>query len=152
MNRVLESLRKFQLAQAAALRRASDALGVSETDLNAIRTLITITSDDGVAMKDLAHDVGVSPAVLTGIVDRFEEKGWARRQVHRTDRRSIRIVATVTEGSPVAKILAALDEPLRKVANSLSDDTAAVIRRLAAELEAELRNFHPDSAMAGSSA
>ena len=33
-------------------------------------------------MKDLAHDLGVSPAVLTGIVDRLEEKGWIRRQLH----------------------------------------------------------------------
>lgn len=147
MNKVLDSLRRFQFAQTAAFHRASEALGVSDTALNAIHTLVTHPDEDGVTMKDLAQSLGVSPAVLTGIVDRLEEKGWIRRQLHRTDRRSTVVIPTVDEESEVLAVLRALDEPLRKVANSLPDDAAAVVRTLTAAMEAELRNFDPDAAM-----
>jgi DNA-binding MarR family transcriptional regulator len=149
MNRVLDSLRKFQLAQAAAFRRAGDALGVSDTALNALHTLVAANVDSGVSMKDLAHEVGVSPAVLTGIVDKLEEKGWVERRLSTTDRRSTVILPTVPQDSAVAEVLRALDEPLRKVANSISEDTAAVVRRLAGAMEEELRNFDPVSALRG---
>jgi DNA-binding MarR family transcriptional regulator len=146
MNRVLDSLRKFQLAQAAAFRRAGDALDISDTALNALNTLVAAHVESGVSMKDLAHEVGVSPAVLTGIVDKLEEKGWVERRLSSTDRRSTVVVPTVPQDSAVAEVLRALDEPLRKVANSISEDTAAVVRRLAAAMEEELRNFDPASA------
>ncbi len=84
--------------------------------------------------------------MLTGIVDRLEEKGWIRRQLHRTDRRSTLVVPTVEEGSDVQAVLSALDEPLRKVANSLSDEAASVVKRLTAAMEAELRDFDPAAA------
>jgi DNA-binding MarR family transcriptional regulator len=148
MNRVLDSLRKFQLAQAAAFRRAGDALGISDTALTALHILMAAKVEPGVSMKDLAHEVGVSPAVLTGIVDKLEEKGWVKRQLSTTDRRSTDIVPTVAEDSEVAELLRALDEPLRKVANSIPPDTAAVVRRLASAMEAELRNFDPEMALA----
>ena len=146
MNRVLDSLRRFQLAQAAAFRRAGEALDISDTALNALNTLVAAHVESGVSMKDLAHEVGVSPAVLTGIVDRLEEKGWVERRLNATDRRSTVIVPTLRDDSAVAEVLRALDEPLRKVANSISEDTAAVVRRLAGAMEEELRNFDPTTA------
>lgn len=151
MNRVLDALRSFQSAQTAAFHRASEALGISDAALSAIRALVTHNVEDGVTMKDLAHDLGVSPAVLTGIVDRLEEKGWIRRQLHSTDRRSTVIVATVDEDSDVMRVLHALDAPLRRVANSISDDAAAVVRTMSGAMEAELRNFNPELAMGSGS-
>jgi DNA-binding MarR family transcriptional regulator len=151
MNKVLDTLRRFQFAQTAAFHRASEALGISDAALNAIHRLVTDADEDGVTMKDLAHNLGVSPAVLTGIVDRLEEKGWIRRQLHATDRRSTVVVPTVEEDSEVLRVLHALDEPLRRVANSISEDTAAVVRSMARAMEAELRNFDPEVAMDGGS-
>lgn len=145
MNGVLESLRRFQLAQSAALQRAGEALGVSETDLTALRTLIAAHQDGGVPMKELANEVGVSPAVMTGIVDRLEEKGWIRRQAHSTDRRSTVLLPTVDADERVGRVLVALDEPLRKVANSVSAEAATVVKRLVAAMESELRDFDPRS-------
>ena len=146
MNGVLDSLREFQLAQSAALRRAGDALGVSDTALSALN-ILSRKDADGLSMKDLAHEIGVSPAVLTGLVDRLEEKGWAKREHSPVDRRSIVIVPTFDDDSDVAVVLHALDEPLRKVANSISDDAAAVVRRLAGAMEAELRSYDPEAAL-----
>jgi len=145
MNKVLDSLRTFQLAQAAAFRRAGDALGVSDTVLGALNLLTR--HDQGLSMKDLAAEIGVSPAVLTGLVDRLEEKGWVRRDHSPVDRRSIVIMPTIDDDSDVAHVLHALDEPLRRVANSISDETAAVVKRLAGAMEAELRNYDPEAAM-----
>jgi DNA-binding MarR family transcriptional regulator len=146
VNGVLDSLRKFQLAQAAAFRRAGDALGVSDTALITLNTVVG-KADSGLSMKDLANEVGVSPAVLTGLVDRLEEKGWVSRHHSPTDRRSIVILSTVGEGSAVASVLHALDEPLRKVANAIDAGVADVVRTLAGEMESELRAFDADAAM-----
>jgi len=143
VNGVLDALRGFQFAQAAAYRRASEALGVSEGDFNALRGLVGSSDENGLAMKDLAHEIGVSPAVLTGIVDRLEERGWIRRQLNRTDRRSIVVVPTIAEESDVLHVLHALDEPVRKVANSLPADAAVMVKQLAAAMVAELRDFDP---------
>jgi DNA-binding MarR family transcriptional regulator len=151
VNRVLDSLRRFQFAQTAAFHRASEALGISDAALSAIQTLVAHNIDDGITMKDLAHDLGVSPAVLTGIVDRLEEKGWIRRQLHSSDRRSTVVVATVDEDSDVMRVLHALDAPLRKVANSISDDAAAIVRTMSGAMEVELRNFDPGIAIGASS-
>jgi DNA-binding MarR family transcriptional regulator len=147
MNKVLDSLRNFQFAQTAAFHRASEALGISDGALSAIHRLVTDADENGVTMKDLAHTLGVSPAVLTGIVDRLEEKGWIRRQLHSTDRRSTVVVPTVDDSSEVVRVLQALDAPLRKVANAIDDDAAAVVKKLAAAMEAELRHFDPEAAL-----
>lgn len=146
MNKVLDALRAFQLAHTAAFRRAADALQVSETDLAALQSLLS-TDEHGLPMKDLAQEVGVSPAVLTGIVDRLEERGWIRRESNASDRRSTVVVPTVDSDSEVVRVLHALDDPLRKVANSLPLGTAAVVRRLTADMEAELRSFDPTSVL-----
>lgn len=145
MNRVLDSLRRFQLAQAAAFRRAGDALGVSDTALTTLHVLVAGQFETELSMKELAHEVGVSPAVLTGLVDKLEEKGWVQRRLSPSDRRSRAIVPTIAEDSQVARVLKALDEPLRKVANSVNEDTAAVVRRLAADMVEELRAFDPEA-------
>ncbi len=147
MNRVLDALRSFQSAQSAALHRASDALGISQTALGALQTLMNDPDPEGVTMKDFAQNVGVSPAVLTGIVDKLEEKGWIRRQLHRTDRRSTVVVPTVDDDSDVRRLLHALDAPMRRVANSIPDDVAAIVRTMTGAMEAELRQFDPDIAM-----
>ena len=144
MNKVLDSLRSFQLAQAAALRRASDTVGVPETSLIALQNLLSTTGSEGIPMKDLAKHIGVSPAVLTGVVDKLEEHDWVRRQLSPTDRRSTVVVATVPEDAPVMAVLRALDEPIRKVANSIPESTAIVVRQLIAAMVDELRAFDPE--------
>lgn len=150
MNGVLESLRRFQLAQAAAFRRAADVLGVSETALITLNTLMNGHVETGLPMKELAQEVGVSPAVLTGLADRLEDKGWVRRRISRTDRRSTDIVPTISDADPVTAVLNALDEPVRRVANSISNASAEVVRRMIGSMEDELRAFDPERAMSRS--
>lgn len=142
MNGVLESLRAFQLAQIAAFRRASEALGVSETDLSAMRALLA-RHELGVSMKDLASEIGVSPAVLTGVVDRLVDKAWVSRRASSEDRRSFVVTPIVPDDADVVRLLAAIDDPIRRLAESMPAGSAAVVERLAADMEAQLRAFDP---------
>lgn len=142
MNRVLDSLRRFQAAQVAAARRASDALGIPETSLHALRELVH--AEVPVTMKDLAVAIGVSPAVATGVIDRLEVKGWVQRRIDPADRRAFRVVLTLEEESDVLRVVHELDDPLRRVANAISADEARMVRTLAASMQAQLDGFQPD--------
>jgi DNA-binding MarR family transcriptional regulator len=144
VNRVLDSLRRFQTAQTAASRRACEALGVPDAALNALRELLADGREDGLGMKELAASVGISPAVATGIVDKLEAQGWAERRPDPSgDRRALVVVATVPEDSPVRDVIRELDEPLRKVANSISEHDAEIVRLLASAMEETLDHYHP---------
>lgn len=149
MNRVLDSLRRFQTAQADAARRACDALGVPEAGLDALRELLADGREDGLGMKDLSAAVGISPAVATGVVDRLEARGWAERRIDPADRRALIVVGTVPADSPVRAVIRDLDEPLRRVANALPERDAQVVRLLAGAMEDALDGFRPVAVAAG---
>ena len=149
MNRVLDSLRRFQTAQADAARRACDALGVPEAGLDALRELLADGREDGLGMKDLSAAVGISPAVATGVVDRLEARGWAERRIDPADRRALIVVGTVPADSPVRAVIRDLDEPLRRVANALPERDAQVVRLLAGAIEDALDRFRPVAVAAG---
>jgi len=149
LNRVLDSLRRFQTAQADAARRACDALGVPEAGLDALRELLADGREDGLGMKDLSAAVGISPAVATGVVDRLEARGWAERRIDPADRRALIVVGTVPADSPVRAVIRDLDEPLRRVANALPERDAQVVRLLAGAMEDALDGFRPVAVAAG---
>ena len=143
MNRVLDSLRRFQIAQAAAVRRACTALGVPESALNALRLLIAEGNENGVILRELSARLGISPAVATGVVDRLEAKGWARRRTDPSDRRALIVIATVPTDSPVREVIRDLDDPLRRVADSATEEEARAVRMLARAMEETLEAYRP---------
>ena len=145
MNRVLDSLRRFQAAQVAAARRASDALGIPETSLQALRELVH--AEAPVTMKDLAVAIGVSPAVATGVIDRLEVEGWVQRRIDPADRRAFRVVLTLDDDSRVLRVIHELDDPLRRVANSISADEARMVRALAEAMQDQLDRFEPEAVL-----
>jgi DNA-binding MarR family transcriptional regulator len=143
VNRVLDSLRRFQAAQTAASRRACTALRIPEAALHALQELLAEGREDGIGLKELSASIGISPAVATGIVDKLETRGWARRRADPNDRRALIVVATVPSPSPVRTVVRELDEPLRQVANSLSEHDAEVVRLLARAMQDTLDHYHP---------
>jgi DNA-binding MarR family transcriptional regulator len=149
VNRVLDSLRRFQMAQAAAVRRACDALGIPESALNALRVLIADGNEDGVVLRDLSAEIDISPAVATGVIDRLEAKGWAQRRSDPSDRRALIVVTTMPADSPVRRVIRDLDEPLRRVANSITEEQAQIVRVLARSMAETLEAYRPDSGGTG---
>jgi DNA-binding MarR family transcriptional regulator len=71
--------------------RAAEALGVNLTDLHCLNT---IENRSGVTAGALAVDAGLTTGAVTGVVDRLERAGYARRVPDPADRRRVKIEVT----------------------------------------------------------
>lgn len=70
---------------------AAERLGVSETDL---RCLNIIENARGLTAGELAEQAGLTGGAVTGVVDRLERAGYARRVADDADRRRVRLEVT----------------------------------------------------------
>jgi DNA-binding MarR family transcriptional regulator len=70
---------------------AAERLGVSETDL---RCLNIIENSNGLPAGELAIQAGLTPGAVTGVIDRLENAGYARRVSDTADRRRVRLHVT----------------------------------------------------------
>ena len=71
--------------------RAAEALGVNLTDLHALNI---IEGKGGLTAGALATEAGLTSGAVTGVVDRLERAGYARRVPDPADRRRVNIVVT----------------------------------------------------------
>jgi DNA-binding MarR family transcriptional regulator len=88
--------------------RASNSIGVSP---GVMKGLLHLEPGVGVPMRDIANHFGCDASYVTSLVDGLEEKGYAKRQPHPTDRRVRTIVLTPKGAKAKAKALAVLHEP-----------------------------------------
>lgn len=70
---------------------AAERLGVSESDL---RCLNIIENAGGLAAGELAVQSGLTAGAVTGVVDRLERAGYARRVPDPADRRRVTLQVT----------------------------------------------------------
>jgi len=77
-------LRPVLLKLSRELRREVHALGVTGGQVS---LLIQIRKDPGVGVRELAARERMSPAGMSGHIDRLEQAGLAERTRHSTDRR-----------------------------------------------------------------
>ena len=70
---------------------AAERLGVGETDL---RCLNIIENSGGLSAGELALQSGLTAGAVTGVIDRLEKAGYARRISDPSDRRRIRVEVT----------------------------------------------------------
>jgi DNA-binding MarR family transcriptional regulator len=70
---------------------AAERLGVSETDL---RCLNIIENSGELSAGDLAAQSGLTGGAITGVIDRLERAGFARRVLDPADRRRVRVEVT----------------------------------------------------------
>ena len=71
--------------------RAAEALGVNLTDLHCLNI---VENRGGVTAGALAAEAGLTTGAVTGVVDRLERAGYARRVRDAADRRRVRIEVT----------------------------------------------------------
>jgi DNA-binding MarR family transcriptional regulator len=71
--------------------RAADALGVNLNDLHCLNI---VENRGGVTAGVLAAEAGLTTGAVTGVVDRLERAGYARRVPDPADRRRVKIEAT----------------------------------------------------------
>jgi DNA-binding MarR family transcriptional regulator len=71
--------------------RAAEALGVNRTDLHCLNI---VQNRGGVTAGALAAEAGLTTGAVTGVVDRLERAGYARRVPDAVDRRRVNIEVT----------------------------------------------------------
>jgi DNA-binding MarR family transcriptional regulator len=71
--------------------RAAEALGVNLTDLHALNI---VENQGGLTAGALAAEAGLTSGAVTGVVDRLERAGYARRVPDPADRRRVKIEVT----------------------------------------------------------
>jgi DNA-binding MarR family transcriptional regulator len=70
---------------------AAARLGVSDTDM---RCLNIIENSRGITAGELAVGAGLTAGAVTGVIDRLERHGYARRVPDPADRRRVRVEVT----------------------------------------------------------
>jgi DNA-binding MarR family transcriptional regulator len=70
---------------------AAQRLGVNETDLHCLNI---IENAGGVTAGELATQSGLTTGAVTGVIDRLEKKGFARRVSDPADRRRVKVEVT----------------------------------------------------------
>jgi DNA-binding MarR family transcriptional regulator len=70
---------------------AAERLGLNQTDLHAINI---IENSGGLTAGQLAMEAGLTTGAVTGVVDRLERAGFARRVADPEDRRRVKLEAT----------------------------------------------------------
>ena len=70
---------------------AAERLGVSESDL---RCLNIVENAGGISAGELAAQAGLTAGAVTGVIDRLERAGYARRVPDPADRRRVTVEVT----------------------------------------------------------
>ncbi len=120
---------------------AADRLGVNRTDLHCLNA---IENAAGLSAGELAAAVGLTSGAVTGVVDRLERAGFARRVADPDDRRRVKIEVTPEFYARAAPIWGPLAAEWEK---SLADRfTAAELTRIGEflQLTTEVGKRHLD--------
>src|SRR5919204_5347290 len=91
---VHELIREFRVAgnqDSAFDNLAAEVLGVNRTDLHCLNA---IENADGLTAGELATETGLTSGAVTGVIDRLERAGYARRVPDPTDRRRVKLDVT----------------------------------------------------------
>jgi DNA-binding MarR family transcriptional regulator len=113
----------FEREGQARLHEACDLTGLSP---GVLKTLLQLTAEQPVAMRDLADRFHCDPSYVTTLVDGLETAGLAERRTHPTDRR-VKMVALSPSG---VEVLARVRKVLGEPPESFSALTVEELRRL----------------------
>jgi DNA-binding MarR family transcriptional regulator len=70
---------------------AAERLGLNRTDLHAVNI---IENSGGLTAGELAREAGLTTGAVTGVIDRLERAGYARRVADPADRRRVKLEVT----------------------------------------------------------
>ncbi len=99
----LEATRRTGSLMQLIGQAAADRMGINTTDLNCLNILsFTGTMTAG----QLAQATGLTTAAITGVIDRLEEAGYARRERDTADRR--RVVVHLAADAAIRDVAPAL--------------------------------------------
>jgi DNA-binding MarR family transcriptional regulator len=132
-------LRLLQTAMADAELALARRMRLGATDLAAMSQLAFANHPVGPGW--LSHQLGMTPAAATELVDRLERAGHLARERDTNDRRRVRLVATESAIQEVGGRLEPLLRALDRTAVGCTDAERVVIRRFLAALIEVYRDF-----------
>jgi DNA-binding MarR family transcriptional regulator len=101
--------------------------------------LLCVLLDGPRGMAELAHCFGVEKAALTGLMDRAERRGLARRSPVPGDRRALQVTLTDTGRRAAAAFHAEIGAELGRLTSPLAADDREHFRNAMAEIIAGCR-------------
>ena len=81
---------------------AAERIGVNATDLNCLNIVALGRPGDPLTAGELARQTGLTPASITGVLDRLEDGGFVRRERDPKDRR--RVIVNLNPGPALAEV------------------------------------------------
>lgn len=111
----------------------ADRLGINSTDLECLDVIVL---HGGLAAGDLARATGLTTGAVTGVLDRLERAGFARRTADPQDRRRVLVQPT----KDVARRVAPLYAPMERFADDALAGFDDAQLTLALEFLGRLRN------------
>jgi DNA-binding MarR family transcriptional regulator len=124
--RIMEAQRRFQVAIARGPSNPWFSLPVTMPQL---KILIALRLNGPAGAHELAQMMGVSPATMTGIVDRLVAAGHVTRREDPKDRRVRRIELTAEGTALMDDMMAAGDEHHRRLLDRLTLEELAIVER-----------------------
>ncbi|MGW9114628.1 MarR family transcriptional regulator [Microbacterium sp. NPDC055683] len=123
---LLAALRDYRTAEADLQRRTRAEMGMTENELLAIG-LISRASRAGaeLAPGDLARELGLSTASITGLLDGLERAGYVERRRHPTDRRRLIVAPTALADADPRATLGLVHERIVDAVHQLTPDEVA---------------------------
>ena len=141
----MDSVKKiaFELERTLSLIKSKSLIVFKEKNFPISRDqwmiLERIAEEEGSNQKDIAKDTFKDPASLTRMLDILVDKGFAKRQASKRDRRTFDIYLTV-EGNRLANRMRISLQELEKIINqTLKEDEQKI---LAATLTKMQNNLH----------
>lgn len=136
---VMEALRHWRGADRALSEASQRYMRLNESDMRAIRMLIQAQKQGLVITpKDIAHEVGISSASTTKLIDRLVDGGHLTRAPHPEDQRTICINVTRQTAQAARETIGRQHARRFDVAAAMSgDEREVVVRFLTALAEAD---------------
>jgi DNA-binding MarR family transcriptional regulator len=137
-------LRRFSDQNAAFNQAVSDALGLNATDL---RCITALALGGPANAGQLAELTGLTTGAVTGIIDRLERAGFARRTKDPQDRRQVIVDAGGDRRRELDQLLGAMNKALLAAAEAYKEDQLSSVidflARAAAVVQREAERLRP---------
>jgi DNA-binding MarR family transcriptional regulator len=135
--RVLRQIERLGQRSGRWMQERLARLDVTDLELHVVWHL----RKRGRPVAELQQAFGIHPSTLTGVIDRLERRGYARRQINAEDRRSY-LVELTPEGVRTAAAISAVVEGFeaqirRRVSHAELEGFFAVVEAIDAAIDAE---------------
>ncbi|MGW9113301.1 MarR family winged helix-turn-helix transcriptional regulator [Microbacterium sp. NPDC055683] len=144
---VLQALRAYRAAEMELRRRTRASMGMSDNEMLVVG-LATRRARAGRELqpRDVARELGLTTASVTGLLDKLERSGHIRREPHPTDRRRLCILPTPLSDTDVRASLGTIHERMMSVARTLPPADAAVVTEFLRRMSSAIADASPSAA------